>query len=182
MKHIGFDVRMPPLGGWQMDPDRSGGGLFRLIGVHYVDLMRWWLGEPAAEIVEIDARMSGGPAETEIDVAYGFPGGVTATLTIGPVTESSGAGVSCAVDTERGSVRFAGHRIVDAASLPEPPAAEAVIADQPFGPGHAALLVEATVSLREQNEFPVSLAAALPTLTLVDRTYEAASRPVSHSE
>ena len=104
---VSVDVREGAIFNWQVVSDATfrrsmGGGVLADIGVHVLDLLVWWLGDPERVAYRDDA-MGGVEAECEIDLV--FPGGVTgmvelsrtrtlrnsvvirgerATLTIGP--------------------------------------------------------------------------------------------------
>lgn len=52
-------------GGWRLDPQTSGGGLFLDLGSHTLD----WLDLLLGPLTAIESRVDGGPAESGVDVA-----------------------------------------------------------------------------------------------------------------
>jgi predicted dehydrogenase len=167
-------ANLPILGGWQSDPARSGGGLLRIIGVHYLDLMRWWLGEPGESDIDVQATMAGEPVESGIQATYSFPCGTRASLDFRSNAEGVPPGVQFDIETDRGSIQVAGNAISCSGMSPPPASTQQSYPDQIFGPGHARLLEAATQALRRDRRFPISLADAIPSLRLVDMTYAAA--------
>ena len=60
-------------GGWRLDPQTSGGGLFVDVGSHTLD----WLDLLLGALSVVVSRVDGGPAESSVDVALVSPTGVT---------------------------------------------------------------------------------------------------------
>ncbi len=74
---LAVDAREGVVFSWQVVSDATfrramGGGVLADIGVHVLDLLAWWLGEPGVVAYRDDA-MGGVEAECEIELA--FPGG-----------------------------------------------------------------------------------------------------------
>ena len=169
---VAFCGALARLSGWHADPVRAGGGLLRTIGVHYVDLLRWWLGEPRT----LAALIGGGPAEDRVAVALGFPGGALGSLQLTATAPRSLGPMRAIIEADGARVELSGHAIVRVEGLPEPPALELHDPGLPFGPGHLEVIRAATAALAASQPFPVPLAELLPTLQLVDRLYSAAAR------
>ncbi len=168
---VSFSGALARLRGWHADPVRAGGGLLRTIGVHYVDLLRWWLGEP----VTIAALLSGMPAEDRLAVALAFPGGALGSLQLSATAARSFGPVRTTIEADDARIELAGHAIQRVEGLPDPPALESPDAALPYGPGHLEVIRAATEALAAARAFPVPLAELLPTLRLVDRLYLAAA-------
>jgi predicted dehydrogenase len=171
---VAFGGSLARLSGWHADPARAGGGLLRIIGVHYVDLLRWWLGEPAA----VAALLSGTPAEDRIAVALAFPGGALGSLQLSATAARSLGPVRTVIEAGDARIELAGHAIQRVEGLPDPPALEPANAALPYGPGHLEVIRAATEALAAARPFPVPLAELLPTLRLVDRIQAAAAAAV----
>ncbi len=171
-RSVTFRGNLARLGGWHADPRRVGGGLPRVIGLHYLDLLRWWLGEPAT----VAAVIGGGESEDTVSVTMTFAGGVTGSLEL-VAKDAQGSGpVTCSIAAPRSRLELSGPVVTAARGLPEPPAAEPRDDVFLFGPGHQTVISEATVALLAAAELPVPLAAALPSLALVDQVYRCARR------
>ena len=168
---VAFVGALARLRGWHADPARAGGGLLRTIGVHYVDLLRWWLGEPAA----VAALLCGTPAEDRLAVALAFPGGALGSLQLSATAAHSLGPVRTIIEAGDARIELAGHAIQRVEGLPDPPALEPPDAALPYGPGHLEVIRAATAALAAAQPFPVPLAELLPTLRLVDRLYVAAA-------
>lgn len=79
---VSVDAREGAIFNWQVVSDATfrrcmGGGVLADIGVHVLDLLVWWLGDPERVAYRDDA-MGGVEAECEIDLV--FPGGVTGVV------------------------------------------------------------------------------------------------------
>ncbi len=79
---VSVDAREGAVFNWQVVSDATfrrsmGGGVLADIGVHVLDLLVWWLGDPE-HLAYRDDAMGGVEAECEIDLV--FPGGVTGTV------------------------------------------------------------------------------------------------------
>jgi len=167
---VSFAAALARLHGWHADPRRAGGGLLRTIGVHYVDLLRWWLGEPFA----VAALLAGEPAEDRIVAALRFEGGALGSLQMSATATRSLGPVRTIIEAEGARLELAGHAITRVEGLPDPPPLELPDPALPFGPGHLAVIRAASEALAAGRPFPVPLGELLPTLRLVDRLYLAA--------
>jgi predicted dehydrogenase len=170
---VSFGGSLARLTGWHADPRRAGGGLLRTIGIHYVDLLRWWLGEPQ----EVQALLAGEPAEDRVVAGLRFAGGAIGSLQLAATAARSLGPVRAVIEADGARLELAGHVVVRAEGLPAPPAPEEALPGLHFGPGHLAVLREATAALAAGRPFPVTLDDVLPTLALVDRLYAAAATP-----
>lgn len=167
---ISFTGDVTRLMGWHRDPIRSGGGALRTIGIHFLDLLLWWLGP----MQEIDAKLSGPPrAEEGFDVRLSFANGGNARVQIDAVKEQGTGPVRCVIEgAGRGQrLEMTGHAITQVSGLPDPPTAETYDPALFFGPGHEAVIAEATASLASGQGFPVPLTEALPVLRLIEGVY-----------
>jgi len=171
-KTVTFTGNLARLIGWHADPNRSGGGVLRTIGLHYIDLLLWWLGPPS----KIQASLTGDPQEDRIDVTLVFPSGCIARVQIDAVNERADGPVRCVIEGEGGDIDMAGHTIRSVNGFPDPPSAEPTDNDLFFGPGHLAVIAEATSALERDEPFPVPLTAVFPALAVVEEIYGAAER------
>ncbi|NKB43133.1 MAG: hypothetical protein GKS03_02525 [Alphaproteobacteria bacterium] len=169
---VTFTGNLAGLTGWHADPNRSGGGVLRTIGLHYIDLLLWWLGAPSA----VQASLSDGPQETGIDVALAFSSGCMGHVKIEAVNERADGPVCCIIEGESGRVEMSGHSITSVNGLPYPPPAEPHDDDFFFGPGHLAVIEEATRALDKGEPFPVPLTEVFPALAVVEELYKAVGR------
>lgn len=168
-KSITFTGDVTRLMGWHRDPVRSGGGALRTIGIHFLDLLLWWLG-PA---VEVEAGLSGSPRqEDRFDVSLAFARGCDARVKIDAVKEQGIGPVQCVIEGEGQRIEMTGHAVTSVSGLPDPPIAEPYEPTLFFGPGHQAIIAEATAALAEDKPFPVPLTEALPVLKLIEGVYE----------
>ena len=171
IRRIAFKAALPSLGGWHADPDQSGGGILRLLGIHYLDLMRWWLGEPS----RLSANINGLPIDNQAHVELQFSGCI-GQLTLTAQGNRHGGPPSCVIEADAARIELRGHEIVVCEGLDAPTEQDPAYPDQWFGPGHLKLLAQATHSLAASGQFPISLADALPSLQLVDDLYALASQ------
>jgi predicted dehydrogenase len=168
---IAFSGHLARATGWNADPRRSGGGLLRLIGIHYVDLLRWWCGEPQGVL----AALEGAPADDRVVAGLRYPSGLLASVQLSAVASRSLGPVRCVIEAADARIELAGHRVQRVEGL-EPPPDEAPAAEgETYGPGHRVVFAEATLALVRAAPFPVPLAEALATLELVDRLATTAS-------
>jgi predicted dehydrogenase len=169
-------VTLPRLGGWLDDPAMSGGGVLRTVAVHYLDLLRWWLGEPSA----VHAEIRGGRIEDRVAATLvlgdGTVASVCATATGGEKCARVGPPVRLTVDGDGARLVMAGHEIVEWGGVSDPPPLEPQDPALWFGPGHLAVVTEASEALARGAGLPLPLEDALPSLALVDRIYAAGGR------
>ncbi len=170
-------IALPRLGGWLADPAQSGGGVLRTIGVHYLDLLRWWFGEPD----NLSALCRGQPCEDRIEVTAGFGeqliASVHAAATGSQASAQAGVPTQWTIEGEGSRLILHGHEIVAFGGVPEPPPVEPPDPALWFGPGHLTLITETSRALQTGTDWPTPLDEALPSLELVDRIYTAAGRP-----
>jgi len=174
-RSITFSGNLARLSGWHADAERVGGGLLRVIGLHYLDLLRWWLGESQT----LGAVIGGGASEDRVNVTLTFGGGATGRLELTAQHDHSIGPVSCIVEADNARIRLNGHRVTHQEGLPQAPAPEEDDSALIFGPGHQAVINEASAALAAGRGFPVTLADALPSLALVDRAYACANQDAS---
>jgi predicted dehydrogenase len=167
---VAFSGTLGRLTGWHGDESQAGGGVLRSIGVHYLDLLRWWLGEPKT----VRAVTGGGGAENVATVAMTFSRGAIGTLQLTAVGERGIGPMSCVIEAPSARVTLNGHAISEVNGLPTPPTAEPADAAFLFGPGHLRVVADATAALLAGLPMPISLTDALPSLALVDRAYACA--------
>lgn len=171
-QRITFSGDVTRLMGWHRDPIRSGGGALRTIGIHFLDLLLWWLG-PAQEV---QATLSGPQrAEASFDVKLSFKNRCAARVQIDAVKEQGAGPVSCVIEGEGQRVEMTGHAITSVTGLPTPPPAEPYEPILFFGPGHQTVIVDATQALAHGDPFPVPLTEALPVLRLIEDVYASAN-------
>lgn len=171
---VTFTGDLARLTGWHAEPSRSGGGVLRTIGLHYLDLLLWWFGTPT--LVKVQLR--GQPQEHACDLAFEFESGCQASVSLQAVKERAAGPVVCIIEGQTGEnaqrVEMHGHQIVTASGVSDPPAPEPTDSDFFFGPGHGTLVAEATQALSCKEPFPVTLEDVLPALTLIEELYAAA--------
>lgn len=172
IRSIAFKSALPSLGGWHADPDQSGGGILRLLGIHYLDLMCWWLGEPS----HLAANIGGLPIDNQANVELHFSGDRIGRLTLTAQGDQHGGPPSCVIEADDARIELRGHKIVVCEGMEAPTELDPTYPDQWFGPGHLNLLAQATDNLATSGQFPISLAEALPSLQLVDDLYALAGR------
>ena len=126
-----FSGTLGALRGWIGDRERSGGGALRIVGVHYLDLLRWWFGEAT----ELSVSMSGSDVDEVVDFRARFGREVRGSLTL----DMSGAGspgpVTCDISGEGVSLSLRGSNIVATLGLPAPPPVESTRSCAHFRPG-----------------------------------------------
>jgi predicted dehydrogenase len=164
---IAFSGDVARLSGWHADSTRSGGGALRTLGIHYLDLLLWWLGEPSS----LQAACSGGPSEDAFDVALSFANGCLGRVAMAARRETSAGPIRCVIAGDRQRLVMEGHRVVEATGVPPPPEPEGTDDAMIFGPGHLAVIAEATAALGVGTEFPLPLREVLPVLRLIERIY-----------
>ncbi|MDX2144498.1 MAG: Gfo/Idh/MocA family oxidoreductase [Rhodospirillaceae bacterium] len=173
-RSISFTGDVTRLGSWHVDVARSGGGALRTIGIHYLDLLVWWLGKP----LSFTANLMGEPAESAFKVTLQFTNGCVGSVEIAATREVGTGPVRCVIESGEARATMEGHRIIEASGVPPTPEPEPLDPALSYGPGHATLTAEATASLNAGREFQIPLRAAIPTLRLVDSIYDQAGRAV----
>jgi predicted dehydrogenase len=166
---ISFSGNVARLTGWHTDPVRTGGGVLRTIGLHYIDLLMWWLGP----LSNTSFQMSGAPQENTIMLTADIGAACRAEINIRAVEETSEGPVQCVIESDSAHIRMTGHAIVDAQGVPPHPKPEPLDADLFYGPGHLTVIAEATEAMRKGESFPVPLSEVLPALDCIEELYEA---------
>ena len=160
---ISFKGRIAPLAGWHRDPVRAGGGVLHTIGLHYLDLCTWWLGPVQIQ----SAVLSGAPVEEAIEVR----GLIGNKCPFEILIDASGSGktgpLECVIEAGERGLEMHGHQIVSVNGLPDPPTAELLDPNFPFGPGHRLVIADATNRLLHGKPFPVPLEEVLPLLETI---------------
>ena len=165
---IEFTGNLPRLTGWHADPARAGGGALRTIGNHYIDLLMWWLGP----LKRVSVSLSGEPVEDTFSVSADLGDGCRAEIRVEAISDAGQGPVQCKIEGEGSSIHLSGYEIVNIEGLPDPPPVERAAAEFIFGPGHLAVIADATDSLHQGRPFPVSLDEALPLLETIQDMYE----------
>ena len=122
------------------------GGVVIAVGVHYLDLMRWWLGSP----LQVSAVVSGRASVALLRFADAV--GTMRLTTVG----RSGTGVRMDIECDEGRLTLGRYGIetVDD-SLGTPPEWDAEIDGMQFGAGHITVIKEAAAALSRGDPFPV---------------------------
>lgn len=173
-RSVSIQGALPALGGWNVDPGRSGGGLLRTVGIHYLDLLRFWFGE--AE--RVAGMLAGEPVDDLAQLVLRYPG-VQATVDLTAMAPRAGGPVSIRLQSGDGHIRLSGHGVDDFAGVPPPPEREPPPDGLTYGPGHLSIIRESTQGLLDGRGFPLPLDEHIPLLRLLDSIYAeaAANRP-----
>lgn len=166
-ERIIFSAELPRLTGWHADPAKSGGGLLRTIGLHYIDILIWWLGQASLQ----HAKLAGSPQENDIDIGLEFSTGCHAEIKMTAADEAGSGPVACVLESENARLEMLGHEITSVDNMHEPPLLEPMGKGLFFGPGHHTVIEEATASLAQSNRFPVSVTDVFPALSLIEEIY-----------
>ena len=123
-----------------------GRGVVIAVGVHYLDLMRWWLGTP----LQVGAVVSDRAAVALVRFADAV--GTLRLTTVG----HTGTGVRMDVEGDEGRLTLGRHGIelVDG-DLGAPPAWDPEVEGMQFGAGHITVIREAAAALERGEPFPV---------------------------
>jgi predicted dehydrogenase len=65
---------------WRADVERAGGGTLLEHSIHDVDVLRWFLGDPATVTAAVASRFGHPGIDDTATVTFGYPDGSTATL------------------------------------------------------------------------------------------------------
>jgi predicted dehydrogenase len=177
IKNGEFDCRMatisgylPAFRGWNSEAQRSGGGILRTVGIHYLDLLRWWFGEP----IWTAASLSGGPIDDVVQVISRHTGEVQTAVCLSAMSTRHIGPVSIQLQSDVARIRLMGHVVTESEGLPDPPAVETMSESMTYGPGHLAIIQRSTASLLEGKGFPMPLEELMSLLLLIDDIYIAA--------
>lgn len=161
---------------WQEDPLLSGGGVLLTVGVHYIDLLRWWLGE----VVEVSAAIPRGvdAVESVAGALLRFETGALATLM---VTRVGSTTIPARIEIEGSGARVSltGSRFDHAdAALGELPEAEPDDPELRYGSGHVAVIGAAAAAFASNEPFPISGEDGAASVEICEAIYrKAAERP-----
>jgi UDP-N-acetyl-2-amino-2-deoxyglucuronate dehydrogenase len=163
------------MSGWNTEAKLSGGGLLRTVGIHYLDLLRYFFGEPAhinGQLVDSTGQRAGVDDVLALCTRH-TPGGhpVLATLTLSATAERGAGPVVMEIEAKEGRLRMRGAEIEWAEGIEPPPPAPPVPAGLIYGPGHLGILQAANEELLAGGDFPLSLADHLPLLRQIDALY-----------
>lgn len=167
-----FDVAMarPPAGSWRDNPSLSGGGILLQVGIHYLDLLLWWLGDPLEVTCALDRDDRRENAATAI---LRFPAGVLAVARFSMVGRR-GMPVRMEIEAEEGRLRMVGSQIESLdPELGEPPTPEQADSSLMYGVGHVAVIGEAARALAEGQPLAISGEEGLRAVALCERLYAA---------
>lgn len=148
------------LGGWHAEKSH-GGGLMRLIGLHYLDLLLLWFGTPSGTCVS-------DLSDNSFDVSFTFSSGCKGRLTLRAAEPGETSPVEITLSGSNARVHISGHTATDFEGLEAPMPAEDTLPGLAFGPGHLTIISEATKALQRGDPFPIPLGAVLPAIRLVD--------------
>jgi UDP-N-acetyl-2-amino-2-deoxyglucuronate dehydrogenase len=167
-------------GTWALD----GGGVLMNQGIHLLDVLVWWFGDP--DDVRAFAATQARAVEVEDTAAVALrfgPGPAVGALGTVLATTASSPGHPHALDVlgTRGSVRLEGERVVrwDVEGVPAPPASEAADggARDPRATdttNHGRVLADFLEAIRERRAPLVDGREGLRSLAFVERVYRAA--------
>lgn len=160
--------RRPP-SDWLSDPARAGGGVLLEVGVHYIDLLLWWLGDPHGLSCEIE----GEPAEHSVRATLEFRPGCSAELSL-TGTDGEYVPVTISIEAEQGSATVEGTTLTTTiralADLVTDESAPHVAL--PYGHGHVTVIHEAAASFRQRSGFPISAHDGARSVALASALYE----------
>lgn len=151
----------PLLEGWQADIATRGAGLARMIGIHYLDLLLWWFGEPSvAKSLRIEKEV--------FDVDLFFANGCRARITLSCVAAHEASPVEVEISASGINLTQVGHKIEAIEGLQPPSVAEQYDPTFIYGPGHYTALAEASAALLAGSGFPTPAEEILPALKLLE--------------
>ncbi len=152
----------PVLEGWQANTDVHGAGLARMIGVHYLDLLLWWFGDPLTAVLTTNR-------DVEFAVELSFANQCQATLALTCVPQDQASPVRIEMTGPGFALTQTGHVIDDVEGLEAPSDPEGSDPVFVYGPGHLTAITEATTAIYSGTEFPAPLGEILPALKLLER-------------
>lgn len=165
------------MSGWNTEAKLSGGGLLRTVGIHYLDLLRYFFGEPvtvSGQLVDSTARRAGVDDTLALCTRHTQGGrSVLATLTLSATAERGAGPVVIEIEAQEGRLRMRGAEIEWAEGIEPPPPSPPVPAGLVYGPGHLGILRAANAALLAGGDFPLSLVDHLPLLRQIDALYRA---------
>jgi len=155
-------------------PDRRAhnGGVLMAIGIHYIDLLRWWLGEPTSMV----ATTGGEPgSEDQANLLVHFDS-CDAILTFA-WTPNPGEPVRLRLETTSGRLMMVGQRVhaVGEALDTLLPAPDKPVADLPYGSGHLVVIEQAAAAFDAGRPFPISASEGARAVELCELAYRSAA-------
>lgn len=157
--------RQPPL-------DRrtnSSSGILLAIGIHYLDLLRWWFSDPT-ELVAAVTGPTGSEYGASLLLRFGT---LTATMTIS-WTPNPGEPVRLRLDTGNGRLVMLGQTVQAfgdqlATALPEP---DESIRQLRYGSGHLSVIRSAAEALDNGHPFPIGAQEGANAVHLCELAYK----------
>ena len=169
---------------WRGTWDLDGGGVLMNQGIHLLDVLVWWFGDPLEVRAFAATRARAIEVEDTAAAALRFgPGPAEGALATVLATTASSPGHPHALDVlgTHGSLRLEGERVVrwDVEGVPAPPASEAVDggARDPRATdttNHGRVLADFLQAIRERRAPLVDGREGLRSLAFVERVYRAA--------
>jgi predicted dehydrogenase len=178
---------------WMVDKALSGGGALHNLGVHYIDLFNWLLGQrPCRVSAQVSSAMHGLQIEDYGRVLMEYPGGECASVEAGyslpRAYPPAGYDFSVCAKGQLGCVQWStadDHVVVasDAPALRHAPVRRQRVA-YPTPPGYIGLpsilfLEETVAALRKGQSVPITGEDALAALEVVEAAYRAAGGGVT---
>lgn len=176
---INLDIRgaLGRLSGWHADARLAGGGLLRTVGIHYLDLLRYFFGEPdwlSGQLADSTDQRPGVDDTLVVSARFGGGRDVTlATISLSAVADRSAGPVTIDIEARNARLRLRGAELEWVEGIEPPPPSPPTPPGLIFGPGHLGILQQATRNLREGKDFPLPLREHVPLLRSIDRLYEA---------
>ncbi len=171
---IGGRIPKRPPADWLSDPARAGGGVLLEVGVHYLDLLQWWLGEPR----RLSCEAEGEPVEHSVRACLEFGPDCPAELSL-TGTDGEYVPVAIDIDADQGHVRIDGTRVsTDVSALADVVADEPAPVDSlPYGHGHVTVIHEAAAALRQRSSFPISAREGAKSVAIASALYRIRTSP-----
>jgi predicted dehydrogenase len=162
------------LSGWNADARLAGGGLLRTVGIHYLDLLRYFFGEPTTlegDLLYSRGIHSGIDDTLALSARFDHERGATlASISLSAVAERGAGPVTIDIEAQGARLRFRGPVIEIAEGL-SPPAVTPAPPGLIYGPGHLGIMQDATDCLRAGKDFPLPLRDHLSLLHTIDQLY-----------
>lgn len=171
VRHAVIEVGLPaPVAApeWQLDRERTGGGLLRTVGVHYLDLLAWWFGPPERLVAHVT-----GASDEVATVLLAMPHGVSATVVLTAVA-ARGTGVRMTLAADQGTVLIEGARVISYPAGMTPPEPESDGSDLLYGAGHLEYFRVADRAVEQGEPFPVRGDEGLEAVRIIDFCYASA--------
>ena len=166
------------LSGWHADARLAGGGLLRTVGIHYLDLLVYFFGEPdwlTGSLADSSGQRPG--VDDTLALSARFTRGretTLASISLCAIAERGAGPVTIDIEARHARLRLRGAEIEWIEGMEAPPPTPTLPPGLIFGPGHLGILQQATRNLREGKDFPLPLRDHLPLLRSIDRLYSEA--------